>query len=105
MKLIDKSAILYRYQNICNGIACLGCPFYKDGCALEKLILDSAVVDAEPVVHCEDCKYSQMKGGTWGDCHNPRFGDGWGNYPPPSVSEDGYCAWGEKLEKEENETD
>ena len=71
----------------------------------EELLDDAPTIDAEPVVHCKDCKYSKMMGDTWGDCHNPRFGDGWANYPPPSVNEDGYCAWGEKLEKEENETD
>lgn len=51
MDLIDRNAVLNRYQEICNGIACMDCPFNKDGCAFEKLILDSAVVDAELVRH------------------------------------------------------
>lgn len=52
MKLIDRNAVLNRYQEICMGVACMDCPFKKeDGCAVEKLILDSAVVDAEPVKH------------------------------------------------------
>ena len=51
MDLIDRNALLNRYQEICNGTACMDCPFNKDGCAFEKLILESAVVDAEPVRH------------------------------------------------------
>lgn len=51
MDLIDRNAVLNRYQEICKGVACMDCPFYKDGCAVEKLILDSAVVEAEPVIH------------------------------------------------------
>lgn len=51
MELIDRKAILNRYQEICNGTACMDCPFNKDGCAVEKLILESAVVDAEPIRH------------------------------------------------------
>lgn len=57
MDLIDRNAVLNRYQEICNGTACMDCPFNKDGCALEKLILESAVVDAEPVVRCKDCYF------------------------------------------------
>ena len=62
MKLIDRNALINRYQEICNGIACMDCPFNKDGCAFEKLILESAVVDAEPIRHgrwingkCSEC--------------------------------------------------
>lgn len=51
MELIDRNAVLNRYREICNGTACMDCPFNKDGCAVEKLILESAVVDAEPVKH------------------------------------------------------
>lgn len=51
MGLIDRNTILNRYQEICNGTACMDCPFNKDGCAVEKLILESAVVDAEPIRH------------------------------------------------------
>lgn len=51
MELIDRKVILNRYQEICNGTACMDCPFNKDGCAVEKLILETAVVDAEPIRH------------------------------------------------------
>ena len=50
-RLIDAEIVLNRYQEICNGTACMDCPFNKEGCAVEKLILESAVVDAEPVRH------------------------------------------------------
>ena len=51
----------------------------------------------EPMVRCRDCKYY---GSNWwiSDCHLERWGDGWGNYPPPTVTEDGFCAWGERRE-------
>lgn len=99
MKLIDKSAILYGYQKICNGISCLGCPFYKDGCALEKLILDSAAVDAEPVVKCKDCSYAHMTYG--GEC---KYCDAWEEEGEMYLDGDFYCAFGERkddLEKGE----
>ena len=83
MELIDRNAILNRYQEICGGVACLGCPFNKDGCAFEKLILESAVVDAEPVRHgkwiecesengihfhkCSECGKRDMYQGTFTD--------------------------------------
>lgn len=52
MILIDRNAVLNRFQDICYGTACMDCPFFnKDGCAVEKLILDSAAVDAKPVRH------------------------------------------------------
>lgn len=51
MRLIDAEIVLNKYQEICNGVACMDCPFNKDGCAFEKLILESAVVDAEPIRH------------------------------------------------------
>lgn len=57
MRLIDAEIVLNRYQEICNGTACMDCPFNNEGCAFEKLILESALVDAEPVVKCKDCKY------------------------------------------------
>lgn len=51
------------------------------------------------VVRCKDCKYYGSK--WWmGDCHLERWGDGWGNYPSPTVTEDGFCAWGERKEDE-----
>lgn len=51
MDLIDRNAVLNRFQEICKGTACMDCPFNKDGCAFEKLILESMVGDAKPVRH------------------------------------------------------
>ena len=57
-------------------------------------------IGLEEVVMCKDCKYY---GSDWwiGDCHHKQWGDGWGNYPPPTVTEDGFCAWGERREDAE----
>lgn len=51
MRIIDAEIVLNKYQEICGGVACMDCPFNKDGCAVEKLILETAVVDAEPIKH------------------------------------------------------
>ena len=59
--------------------------------AIADMVKDSDLVE---VVRCKDCKY--YISGSWKECYNPRFGDEGGFYTPPSVDEDGYCAWGEK---------
>lgn len=59
-------------------------------------VADAPTVDAEPVVRCKDCRWYGQ-----GCCHNPRYGDGWANYPPPSVNEEYYCADGKRREEEE----
>lgn len=51
--------------------------------------------DVVEVVRCRDCKWFKSYG-SFGDCHNPVWGDGWANYPSPTVSEDGFCSYGEK---------
>lgn len=46
------------------------------------------------VVRCKDCQWYDNR---YGDvCHNPRYGDGWANYPPPYVDEDYWCKDGER---------
>lgn len=54
-------------------------------------VADAPTVDAVPVVRCRDCKWYGQ-----GSCHNPRYGDGWANYPAPCVNEEYYCADGER---------
>lgn len=44
-----------------------------------------------PLVRCKDCKWRNKFG-----CHNPIWGDGWGNYPPPNPSDDAFCSYGER---------
>lgn len=53
------------------------------------------------LIRCKDCKYFEnyKNGGHLGWCHNKGYGDGWGNYPPPIKSEDGYCDWVERKEE------
>lgn len=48
------------------------------------------------LVMCRNCKH--FDSGFY-VCHNPRFGDGYANYPPPSVNEEFYCEDGERKEK------
>ena len=49
------------------------------------------------VVRCKDCKWYE-----WGltECHNPRYGDGWANYPPPQVYDEYFCKDGEREVEE-----
>ena len=51
-----------------------------------------------PIVHCKDCKWYE-----WGliECHNPRYGDGWANYPPPQVYDEYFCKDGERKDEVE----
>lgn len=50
-----------------------------------------------PIVRCKDCQWYDDRFG--GSCHNERFGDGYGYYYPPYVTEDGFCKWGKRKEK------
>ena len=45
------------------------------------------------IVYCKECKYRDEFG-----CHNPVWGDGWGNYPPPNPSDGEFCSFGERTE-------
>lgn len=56
-------------------------------------------IDAVPVVRCKDCEHYDESGWGFGECHLERWGDGWANYPPPSVSEDGFCKWAKRSEE------
>lgn len=55
--------------------------------------------DMVEVIRCKECKHY---GGEWwiGACHLERWGNGWVNYPAPTVTEDGFCAWGERKTAE-----
>lgn len=50
--------------------------------------------NTEPLIHCKDCKWYDNRYGEV--CHNPRYGDGWANYPPPYVDEEHFCKDGER---------
>lgn len=43
------------------------------------------------LITCEHCIHF---GGYY--CHNKKWGDGWGSYPAPDKSYDGFCDWAEK---------
>lgn len=49
-------------------------------------------------VRCGECRHFDDRHGEV--CHNERFGDGWGNYPPPCVDADGGCSYGERRDDE-----
>lgn len=55
-------------------------------------------VDVVEVVRCKDCKWFDSQKDF---CHNPRWGNGWANYPPPTVIEERFCCDGERREDEE----
>ena len=51
----------------------------------------------DDIVKVVRCKDSRRYDNRYGDvCHNPRYGDGWANYPPPYVDEDYWCKDGER---------
>ena len=54
---------------------------------------EAPTIEAEPIVRCKDCKWYE-----WGltECHNPRYGDGWANYPSPQVYDEYFCKDGER---------
>jgi len=56
---------------------------------------DFPAADVVEVVRCEDCYWFDRRRG---ECHNPRYGNGWANYPPPSVDEEYFCADGERKD-------
>ena len=45
------------------------------------------------VVRCMDCRWYDNHRDA---CHNPRYGDGWANYPSPYVDEYYWCKDGER---------
>lgn len=45
------------------------------------------------IVRCKECRWRNRFG-----CHNPIWGDGWGNYSPPNPSDDDFCSMGERSE-------
>lgn len=51
------------------------------------------------LIRCKDCEHYDESGWGFGECHLERWGDGWANYPPPSVSEDGFCKWAKRKEE------
>lgn len=62
---------------------------------LDKLAIET-VPSAERHGLCVECKHYDRRTDV---CHNPRWGDGWANYPPPSVNEDFFCADWAKMDE------
>ena len=52
-------------------------------------------VNIKRLVRYKECKWQKK-----GTCSNPRFGNGYGYYPPPPVGEDFFCGDGEKEAQE-----
>ena len=48
------------------------------------------------VILCEDCKWWKRHSPSFGDCHNPRWGDGHGLYAPPITGEEAFCRYAER---------
>lgn len=61
---------------------------------IDRVIFEFPTVDAEPVIRCKYCIHFD---GYY--CHNKNWGDGYGNYPPPIKSEDGFCDWVDRKEE------
>ena len=83
----DIDLLLNKYQTICCGVACMDCPFNDEGCRLEKMLLESPIVDAVEVVRCKDCKYAEQEDYDYLCHHN---GCDWN-------SGEHYCSYGEKV--------
>ena len=91
----------------CKGCAYIDRPIYEWPCDVCRATkngrsmycpeeADHITNNVQPVVFCKDCKWLDRWNGC--DCHNPRFGDGYANYPPPTVRDDFFCADGERRE-------
>lgn len=59
------------------------------------MIDEQKTADVVEVVRCKDCKWFDSRNDF---CHNPRWGNGWANYPPPTVIEERFCCDGERRE-------
>ena len=48
-RLIDRSVLFEEYQNLCNGLLCRDCPFFKENsCSIEEWILNQPpILEAE----------------------------------------------------------
>ena len=65
---------------------------------ITELISEMPTADVVEVVRCEDCWFYERLNSACGNCHGERWGNGFGNYPPPVVGIDGFCKWGERRE-------
>lgn len=92
MRLIDADFLSERVSEQLEGLD----EFTRDLLTHFIHLLDMApTVDVVDAVRCQDCKWCDTRTSV---CHNPRFGDGWANYPPPSVREDFFCTDGERKD-------
>ncbi len=59
-RLVDVEKLLAKYQELCEGLACICCPFngLDNRCGFESMILKEQIVDAKTVVRCKDCWHS-----------------------------------------------
>ena len=48
------------------------------------------------VILCENCKWWERHSPSFGDCHNPRWGDGYGLYAPPITDEEAFCKYAKR---------
>ena len=66
----------------------------------EEVFMLENMPSAQPeIIRCKDCKYCDKRPGVH-DCHNPVFGNGFGNYPPPSMRENDFCSRAERRTDE-----
>ena len=65
----------------------------------ENCLEQTPTADVVEVVRCENCWFYESLNSVCGNCHSERWGNGFGNYPPPVVGIDGFCKWGERKEK------
>lgn len=89
MRLIDADALEYHKQ-----LECMGNGQYEDVKVVYECDIDNApTIDAEPVVHCKDCKHyidPQIEDELGVRCvqwHTARF-----------TCEDDFCSYGERRE-------
>lgn len=99
MTLEERKERFYNFHG-CTATACDDCIYHGGGMlCTDRLtedareLLEAAENNLVEVVRCEECKWCDTR---TNDCHNPRFGNGWANYPPPSVREDFFCCDGER---------
>lgn len=105
MRLIDADALKYRRKDY-GGYDDVGADERKRGILylFEEDIAAAPTIDAVEVVRCGDCKYYDETGWGFGFCYLEKWGES-DIYPftPPSVSQYGFCKWGDRREEDDNE--
>lgn len=97
MRLIDADALMEQPVWLCGGwVGDSYAEGYMDALdKVEETVKSAPTIDAEPVVRCKDCKWSNVYQ-VDSDFPMERWCDG--GFIPKSVQDDDYCSWAERKD-------